>query len=82
VEIAAVKKAALYTVFLCPFSVGENQSMFHKLSRKRRITLISLKKYGLTAEGDVELNNVPARVTAVHRERYEVISRFGEIFAR
>jgi ribosome biogenesis GTPase len=82
VEIAAVKEAALYTVFLCPFSVGENQRMFYKLSQKRRITLISLKKYGFTAEGDAELNGEPARVTAVHRERYEVVSRFGEIFAR
>jgi ribosome biogenesis GTPase len=30
----------------------------------------------------VESNEEPARVTAVHRERFEVICRFGESFAR
>jgi ribosome biogenesis GTPase len=44
--------------------------------------LIDLKIYGFTSEGDVESNEEPARVTAVHRERYEVVSRFGESFAR
>ena len=34
------------------------------------------EKYGKTEQG------VPARVTAVHRERYEVISAQGESFAR
>ena len=34
------------------------------------------EKYGKTEQG------IPARVTAVHRERYEVISAQGESFAR
>jgi GNAT superfamily N-acetyltransferase len=36
-------KAALFTVFLCPFSVGENQSIFVKFNRKRRKALINLQ---------------------------------------
>jgi hypothetical protein len=35
VEIAAVKKAALVTVFLCPFSVRGNQSMFAQSNWKK-----------------------------------------------
>jgi ribosome biogenesis GTPase len=44
--------------------------------------LTDLKLYGFPSATDREAEGEPARVTAVHRERYEVISRFGEGFAR
>ena len=49
----------------------------------RKSRLIDLKKLGYEKEkyGKTE-QGVPARVTAVHRERYEVISAQGESFAR
>ena len=49
----------------------------------RKSRLIDLKKLGYEKEkyGKTE-QGIPARVTAVHRERYEVISAQGESFAR
>ena len=50
---------------------------------------MNLKEYGFTpelmAEAQLMAHNpalIPARVTAVHRERYELICEYGEIFAR
>ncbi len=44
--------------------------------------MLDLKIYGFTPEGYAKSNDEPARVTAVHREWYEAVSRFGEGFAR
>ncbi len=49
---------------------------------------MNLEKYGFTKEmleeniafGDA--NTIPARVTAVHRERYQVVCEYGETYAR
>ena len=50
---------------------------------------MDLKKYGFTPEMMTEINIVtneseliPARITAVHRERYQLICEYGESYAR
>ena len=49
---------------------------------------MNLEKYGFTKEMIEEniafddANTIPARVTAVHRERYQVVCEHGETYAR
>ncbi|MBE5940719.1 MAG: ribosome small subunit-dependent GTPase A [Lachnospiraceae bacterium] len=50
---------------------------------------MNLKKYGFMPEMMKEIGNItseasaiPARVTAVHRERYQLVCEYGEIYAR
>lgn len=49
---------------------------------------MSLEKYGLTPEmltgfdRTNEPNSIPARITAVHRERYELVCEHGQTFGR
>lgn len=44
---------------------------------------MNIKDYGFTADmmGGA-LRGIPARVTAVHKERYEIVSAYGETYAR
>lgn len=50
---------------------------------------MDLKKYGFKPEmmkeidiAEEELGIIPARITAVHRERYQLVCKYGEIYAR
>jgi len=50
---------------------------------------MNLKEYGFTPEMMKEIETIssesaaiPARVTAVHRERYQLVCEYGEIYAR
>jgi ribosome biogenesis GTPase len=64
-------KRLLATVFICPFE-GEE---------------MNLTDYGFTpttylSKDNLEENDMPARVIAVHKERYALISEHGECFGR
>jgi len=52
--------------------------MLYKTWRKIKITMIDLKSYGYIETKKPEDGLMPARVTAVHRERFDLISENGK----
>ncbi len=44
--------------------------------------MADLRSYGFNAEILPDIDGIPARVTAVHKERYELICKYGKVFGR